>query len=191
MAVYTDVSDSDLRRFMDEYDLGEVLSCKGIAEGVENSNFLLRTSAGIFILTLYEKRVNPDDLPFFIGLMEHLARHGFSCPLPVAARDGKALRRLCGKPAAVIGFLEGLWPREILPFHCAGVGDTLARMHRAGADFPMMRPNDLGLIGWRTLVDETRDRADDITPNLATELESELEFLEKSWPVGLPSGICH
>ncbi|HLY56873.1 MAG TPA: homoserine kinase, partial [Stellaceae bacterium] len=191
MAVYTDVSDSDLRRFMDEYDLGEVLSCKGIAEGVENSNFLLRTSAGIFILTLYEKRVNPDDLPFFIGLMEHLARHGFSCPLPVAARDGKALRRLCGRPAAVITFLEGLWPREILPFHCAGVGDTLARLHVAGQGFPLTRPNDLGLAGWRRLVEATRERAHEVEPGLADELAEEIAALERLWPHDLLTGVCH
>src|SRR5579872_6657388 len=99
MAVYTDVPDDDLRAFIAEYDLGEVISCKGIAEGVENSNFLLRTEAGTFILTLYEKRVDPADLPFFIALMEHLAAAGLAAPTPVKARDGTALRRLCGKPA--------------------------------------------------------------------------------------------
>src|SRR4051795_6244953 len=143
MAVYTDVGDDELRAFLAAYDIGEVVSCKGIAEGVENSNYLLRTTAGLFILTLYEKRVAPADLPFFIGLMEHLAAEGLVCPTPVKARDGEALRRLCGRPAAIITFLDGLWPRRIQNFHCAGVGRALAQLHRAGSSFRMERPNNL------------------------------------------------
>jgi homoserine kinase type II len=191
MAVYTDVSDGDLTRFMAEYDLGAVLSCKGIAEGVENSNFLLTTERGSFILTLYEKRVSPADLPFFIRLMEHLATRGFSCPTPLHGRDGQSLRSLCGRPAAVISFLEGLWPRQILPFHCAGVGDALARLHLAGADFPMTRPNNLSVGGWRQLVETTRERADEVAPALADDIVGELEYLESAWPSALPQGICH
>src|SRR5216683_1367608 len=133
MAVYTDVGDEELAAFVGDYDIGEVVSCKGIAEGVENSNFLLRTEHGTFILTLYEKRVAPADLPFFIALMEHLAAQGIACPTPIKARDGAALRRLCGRPAALISFLDGMWPRRIHPFHCAAVGDALARLHLAGA----------------------------------------------------------
>jgi len=191
MAVYTDVSDGDLTRFMADYDLGAVLSCKGIAEGVENSNFLLRTERGDFILTLYEKRVNPADLPFFLGLMEHLAARGFSCPVAIRARDGEALRWLCGRPAAVISFLDGLWPRAIQPFHCTGIGDTLARLHGAGAGFGMTRRNDLSLEGWPPLISATRDEADSVAPGLARELEAEMAYLEAHWPRGLPTGICH
>src|SRR6266446_8104416 len=149
MAVYTDVADDELRTFIALYDLGEVLSCKGIAEGVENSNFLVTTERGNFILTLYEKRVAPEDLPFFIALMEHLAAQGVACPTPVKARDGAALRRLCGRPAALVSFLDGMWPRRIHPFHCAALGDALARLHLAGASFAMRRPNNLSLSGWR------------------------------------------
>jgi homoserine kinase type II len=191
MAVYTDVSDADLTRFMADYDLGTVLACKGIAEGVENSNFLLATERGNFILTLYEKRVNPTDLPFFIGLMEHLAAHDFACPTPIRGRDGQALRRLCGRPAAVISFLDGLWPREILPFHCAALGRTLARLHEAGRGFRMTRPNSLSVAGWRPLFEAVRDRADEIAPGLARELATELAALEAHWPRDLPTGICH
>ena len=191
MAVYTEISDGELTRFLAEYDLGAPLSCKGIAEGVENSNFLIRTERGSFILTLYEKRVNERDLPFFIALMEHLAAQGFSCPTPIAGRDGRALRRLCGRPAAVISFLEGLWPREILPFHCAGVGDALARLHAAGAGFPMSRPNDLSLEGWQQLIGATARQADSVAPGLAAELAEEMAALRRAWPQGLPSGICH
>src|SRR5690348_18284732 len=112
MAVYTDVPDDELRAFIAQYDIGEVVSCKGIAEGVENSNYLLRTETGTFILTLYEKRVAPADLPFFIQLMEHLASHGIACPTPIKARVGEALRWLCGRPAAMVSFLDGMWPRR-------------------------------------------------------------------------------
>ncbi len=122
MAVYTDVADDELRAFVALYDIGEVLSCKGIAEGVENSNFLVATERGNFILTLYEKRVARADLPFFIALMDHLAHRGVACPTPLRGRDGVALRELCGRPAAMVTFLAGMWPRRIQPFHCAGLG---------------------------------------------------------------------
>jgi homoserine kinase type II len=143
MAVYTEVPDDELRSFIADYDLGEVISCKGIAEGVENSNFMLRTERGTFFLTLYEKRVDPADLPFFIALMEHLAEAGIACPTPVKARDGVALRRLCGRPAAIVSFLDGMSPRRIQPYHCAGLGGALAQLHQAVADFSGRRGNDL------------------------------------------------
>src|SRR5260221_7745086 len=145
MAVYTEIGDDELRAFTALYDIGEVLSCKGIAEGVENSNFLLTTERGNFILTLYEKRVARQDLPFFIALMDHLAHHGIACPTPVRARDGEALRELCGRPAAIVTFLNRMWPRRTDPGHCAGVGAALAQLHLAGRSFAMARPNDLGL----------------------------------------------
>jgi homoserine kinase type II len=191
MAVYTDISDGDLTRFMAEYDLGAARSCKGIAEGVENSNFLIKTERGSFILTLYEKRVNPQDLPFFIGLMEHLAARGFSCPTPIPGRDGQSLRRLCDRPAAVISFLDGLWPRNVLPFHCAEVGNALARLHLAGSDFAMTRPNDLSLEGWQRLIAATAAEADLVAPGLADELAQEMAELRAAWPSALPTGICH
>src|SRR5579885_3106862 len=191
MAVYTDVPDEELRSFIAEYDLGEVVSCKGIAEGVENSNFLLRTETGTFILTLYEKRVDPGDLPFFIALMEHLAAQGIACPTPVKGRDGVALRRLCGRPAAVVSFLDGMWPRRIHPFHCAGLGAALARLHLAGASFALRRPNNLSVAGWKSLFEACRDRAHEVRAGLAEELADELASLERNWPKQLPSGIIH
>src|ERR1700734_908816 len=145
MAVYTDVAADELADFLKNYEIGELLSYKGIAEGVENSNFLLHTTSGYFILTLYEKRVARGDLPFFLGLMTHLASRGISCPLPVQSRDGEALSTLAGRPAAIINFLEGVWPRKPNVAHCAGVGHALARMHLAGADFSMARANALSV----------------------------------------------
>ena len=191
MAVYTEIGDDELRDFTALYDIGEVLSCKGIAEGVENSNFLLTTERGNFILTLYEKRVALQDLPFFIALMDHLAHHGVACPTPVRARDGETLRELCGRPAAIVTFLAGMWPRRIDPFHCAGVGGALARLHHAGESFPMIRPNDLGPSGWRRLHEACRARADEVQPGLAEEIGDELAFLEAAWPRDLPTGVIH
>jgi homoserine kinase type II len=191
MAVYTDVADDELRAFVALYDIGEVLSCKGIAEGVENSNYLITTERGNFILTLYEKRVSPKDLPFFIALMEHLAKHGVACPTPVKAKDGVALRELCGRPAAIVTFLTGMWPRRIQPFHCAGLGRALADLHRAGASFALTRANDLSVAGWRRLFEACETRAGEVAPGLAAELGRELGELERTWPRDLPQGIVH
>ena len=191
MAVYTDVSDADLEAFLQAFDLGALLSFKGIAEGVENSNFLLHTEAGSFILTLYEKRVAEADLPFFLGLMEHLAGRGIPCPLPVKARDGKALHRIAGRPAALIVFLEGMWVRRPRASHCAALGRALAQMHDAGRDFPMRRANALSIEGWTNLLESTSDRADTVEPGLADIAVTELEFLRSAWPDGLPEGVIH
>ncbi len=192
MAVYTDVAADELAEFLSQYDLGELLSYKGIAEGVENSNFLLHTSAGSFILTLYEKRVAKGDLPFFLGLMTHLAAHGINCPQPVKNRNGEALLELAGRPAAIISFLEGVWPRKPNATHCAAVGQALAKMHLAGRDFSMSRANALSVSGWRTLFEAARARADEVQPGLRDFLATELAHLESGvWPNDLPQGVIH
>lgn len=191
MAVYTQVSDEDLARFVAEYDIGEVVSFAGIAEGVENSNFLVRTTKASYILTIYEKRVAPQDLPFFVGLMEHLAANGLRCPTPIRARDGEALRKLNGRPAAIVSFLEGLWPRRITAAHCAGVGEALARLHQAQQGFEMRRLNALSLTGWRSLVAACEARADEVKPGLGAGIKAELSYLEGVWPKDLPEGVIH
>lgn len=191
MAVYTDISDEELEAFVAEYDIGTVVSCKGIAEGVENSNYLLHTDRGPYILTLYERRVEPEDLPFFLRLMEHLAENGIACPTPIHGRDGKVLRELCGRPAAIVTFLQGLWPRRIMPEHCTEVGAALARMHIAGESFPMRRPNNLSVEGWRKLYEHCADHADDVRVGLAREIAGELDVVESAWPTDLPKGVIH
>ena len=192
MAVYTDVAAEDLARFLAGYDIGELMSYKGIAEGVENSNFLLHTARGSFILTLYEKRVARDDLPFFLALMTHLSSHGINCPQPVKNRNGEALGSLCGRPAAIITFLEGIWPRKPNATHCAGVGQALAKMHLAGRDFAMSRANALSVAGWRPLFDLAADRADSVQTGLRDVIARELDHLEGGvWPKNLPSGVIH
>jgi homoserine kinase type II len=191
MAVYTEVSDDALRAFLALYAIGDVISFKGIAEGVENSNFLMRTAGGQYILTLYEKRVKAADLPFFIGLMEHLAQRGVTCPQPVRNRAGSALGELAGRPAAIVTFLDGLWIRRPNVRHCGEVGEALARMHLAGADFALKRPNALSLEGWRSLFGAAQARADEVASRLGEESAAELAFLEAHWPKGLPSGVIH
>ncbi|MCC4244080.1 homoserine kinase [Stappia indica] len=191
MAVYTDVSDEDLAAFVALYDIGDTLALKGIAEGVENSNFLLHTTSGYFILTLYEKRVNPADLPFFLELMRHLAARGISCPQPIAARSGAMLGELAGRPAAIISFLDGMWVRRPKREHCAELGEALARFHLAGVDFAGQRPNTLSVDSWRPLLGASLDQADTVVPGLAAELTAELDHLESRWPSGLPSGVIH
>ncbi|MFC1672984.1 homoserine kinase [Pseudomonadota bacterium] len=191
MAVYTEVTDADLTAFVSAYGLGEVLSCKGIAEGVENSNFQLVTEGGSFILTLYEKRVDPADLPFFLGLLAHLSQKGVPCPEPVRATDGEILKVLSAKPAAIVTFLTGQWPRRVETFHCAEVGRALAEMHLAGQDYGLSRANALGVDRWRGALDACEGRGDEVLNGLTNELEGELKTLEAQWPRDLPCGVIH
>ena len=191
MAVYTAVSDQDLALFLGNYDIGRAVSFKGIAEGVENSNYFLLTDRGPYILTLYEKRVTPEDLPYFLGLMEHLARRGLACPTPIHGRDGEVLRELCSRPAAITSFLSGVWPLRPAPSHCGPLGEALAKMHVAGLDYPAQRENALSVAGWRKLFDQSEARADEVEPGLAKELAGELDDLAARWPRDLPEGVIH
>jgi len=191
LAVYTDIAEDDLKWFLTEYDAGTLLSYKGIAEGVENSNFLLHTSKAPLILTLYEKRVEKSDLPFFLGLMQYLSAGGLSCPLPLPRKDGALLGTLSGRPAALISFLEGMWLRKPEAKHCREVGKALAQMHVAGEGFPLTRPNALSLEGWQTLWDKSEARADEVEFGLQNEIRGDLNFLRAYWPKDLPAGVIH
>jgi homoserine kinase type II len=191
MAVYTEVSDDDLARFIRGYGLGELLSYKGIAEGVENTNYLVHATGGTFILTIYEKRVDPKDLPFFLGLMEHLQARGLSCPLPVRDSNGQMLNMLGGRNAALVTFLEGVWPRKPKAEHCLELGRALAAMHIAGDGFALTRKNALGVDGWQPLFDKFSSSADTVLPGLKTLIENELAHLKTVWPIGLPEGVIH
>jgi homoserine kinase type II len=191
MAVYTEVSDDDLAQFIASYNLGALLSYKGIAEGVENTNYLVHTGKGPYFLTLYEKRVAPADLPFFLGLMEHLAQAGITCPTPVRDGSGRMLRELAGRPAALVTFLEGVWIRRPQARHCWAVGQAMARLHLAGQSFKLARANALGLAGWRPLYASFRSRAEEVAPGLSAIIEQELDHLEANWPADLPWGIIH
>lgn len=191
MAVYTEVSDDELEAFVAEYDIGQVLSFKGIAEGVENSNYVLHTERGPYILTLYERRVAAADLPFFLGLMDHLAARGCPCPTPIHGKDGRALRQLAGRPAAIISFLRGMWPKRIMPTHCAQLGGAMASMHAAGTGFALTRANALSVQGWRVLFAACQARAHEVYSEFASAIPKELDYLERAWPTDLPTGVIH
>ncbi|HEV7337947.1 MAG TPA: homoserine kinase [Bosea sp. (in: a-proteobacteria)] len=191
MAVYTEVPDNEMAAFVAGYGIGDLLSAKGIAEGVSNSNFLLHTTQGFYILTLYEERVCADDLPFFIGLMEHLAQRGLICPQPLRTGDGAAVGRLAGRPAAIVTFLDGLSVRRPTVAHCGEVGRGLALLHEAGRDFGMQRANVLSVPGWRPLAEQAGAEADTVLPGLSKRIFAEIEAHERNWPQGLPSGIIH
>ncbi|MEC9343330.1 MAG: homoserine kinase [Pseudomonadota bacterium] len=191
MAVYTDIRDDQLEAWLRQYDIGGLHAFKGIAEGVENSNFLLTTDDGSYFLTLFEKRVDPADLPFFLGLMEHLSQRGINCPRPVRMRSGELLGTLAGRPAAIVTYLDGISVRRPKPGHCRQVGDVLAAMHLAGEGFDIVRPNALSLAGWRPLFERSGARADEIEAGLCELIEGELAWLEGNWPADLPSGVIH
>ena len=191
MAVYTDITEDDLRNFLTQYDVGSLTSYKGIAEGVENSNFLLHTTKDPLILTLYEKRVEKSDLPFFLGLLQHLAAKGLSCPLPLPRRDGELLGELSGRPAALISFLEGMWLRKPEAKHCREVGKALAAMHLASEGFEIKRPNALSVEGWKVLWDKSEARADEVEKGLKDEIRPEIDYLAAHWPKDLPAGVIH
>jgi homoserine kinase type II len=191
MAVYTEVTDDALAGFLAEYDIGGVVAFRGIAEGVENSNYSLKTTTGDFILTLYEKRVDPTELPWFLSLMEYLAERRLACPQPVRGRDGHALRALCGRPAAITTFLPGVWPRRVRVQHCAPLGAALAELHIAGKDFQPARPNALGPGSWRALLARCAEGADAVAPGLSKELNDALDRILDAWPEALPAGHIH
>jgi len=190
MAVYTDVSFEDLESLLAGYDIGKPRIFKGIAEGIENSNFYLQTDRCAFILTLYERRVSAADLPYFLGLMEHLASRGIACPLPVRGKSGEYWSNLNGRQAAILTFLNGVSLRRPETLHCAAAGDALAKLHAASAGFEPKRENSLGIEGWRKLASQTMDRADSIQNGLASLVMDTLDGLT-DWPAGLPNGVIH
>ena len=191
MAVYTDITDEDLETFLADYDLGRPLSFKGIAEGVENSNYLLETDAGRYFLTLYEKRVDPNDLPFFLGLMQWLAAKGYPSAPPIPDRSGTILKSLCGKPAAIVAFLPGLSVRRPTARHCREAGEGLGWLHLAADGFALRRNNSLGQGAWADMLRTLTGAAEALKPGLAATLESDLRRIAVGWPTGLPQGVIH
>ena len=187
MAVYTPVGEAALERFLADYRLGDVQRFEPIAEGIDNTNYLLETSSGKYVLTLFESRIDPADLPFFVELMDYLAVRSVPCPAPVRRSDGTSLSSLAGRKALIVTFLEG----ERDPGAFRAIGEALARFHLAGEGFPSRRPNDLGPAGWRRLAGLTSDRADEVAPGLARQISGILETLTLTWPESLPDGAIH
>ncbi len=191
MAVYTDLSDEELADLLAGYDLGRALAFKGIAEGVENSNFLLETEAGHFILTIFEKRVARSDLPFFMNIMETLAARGVPAPRPMRNRDGDLFSEVRGKACTIITFLTGVSPKRPNAAQCRAIGVRLAQMHEALRDFAEVRANALSVDAWAPLVRPRAALANSLRAGLAADVEADLAALEAAWPQGLPRGVIH
>jgi len=191
MAVYTDISDDELDAFLGEFDLGQATAFKGIAEGVSNSNFLLETDRGRFILTVYEARTKVDELPFFLGLLCWLAEHGYPCAPPTPARDGALYKTVRGKPAAIVPFLNGLPARRPTVAHCREAGRGLAWLHKAAAGFAQERVNDLGQPAWAGMFAGREADAEGLKPGLSKVIAADIASFQRLWPEGLPSGVIH
>lgn len=191
MAVYTSLLLEEIRPLLKAYSLDNAVSLEDIASGVENSNFLLTTQDSRYILTLYEKRVNSADLPYFLGLLNHLAAKGFPCPRPISAANGELLYEIKGKPAAMVSFLEGTALKAPRAQHIHELGKTLAQMHLAAHDFPMSRANNCSLDYWLALFDSIKARGDTAKQGLVAEIEGHLQFLQNKWPTNLPNGVIH
>lgn len=191
MAVYTHVDDKTLAKFLEGYDLGRPLLFKGIAEGVENSNYLLETEQQRLILTLYEKRADPRDLPYFLNMMDHLADAGLPSPRPIRDTKGDTLQQLMDRPTCLIEFVPGVSVDVPDEEHCASLGTMLAKMHSAFESFAEHRDNDLSLTGWQKLATATMDRANEVQSGLETIIREELAYLKAHWPTDLPTGTVH
>ena len=195
MAVYTHLHEDDIEAFLTNYEVGELAFAIGIAQGVENTNYLIGTMRDgreeKYILTLYEKRVKEEDLPFFMGLMDHLAAQNIPCPVPLRRRDGEVLSRLEDKAAAMVTFLHGHSTLRISNAHTEALGRMVARMHGAVEGFDGKRENALNLQGWQRIFDKLGSEMDSIHPGMAAAVEAELRFLEEHWPDTLPRGVVH
>ncbi|WP_022686148.1 homoserine kinase [Sphingomonas phyllosphaerae] len=191
MAVYTHVSAEALGAFLRRYDVGELVSVKGIAEGVENSNYLVDTTGARFILTLYEKRVAADDLPFFMALLDHLAARGLAVPPAIADRAGGVIQELEGRPACLIRFLTGVSVSHPTPAQAHAAARAMGEMHAALADFAQTRVNSMGIATWRPLLERCGRDLDAIQPGLFDRVDTALARVEAAWPLGLPVSAIH
>lgn len=191
MAVYTEVPAEALEAFLLAYDTGALVSAKGIAEGVSNSNFLVETSTARYILTLYERRIDQAELPWFIALMEHLAASGLPVPRPIRDRQGQALQQVAGKTACLIQYLPGVCVSQPTAAQARAAGEALARLHLGSASFGAGRANGLGLAHWQATAGELGSRLDEIEPGLFAGIQDRLAAIAAGWPADLPFGTIH
>ena len=191
MGVYTDVTQDELERFIATFAIGDLVTFTPIPQGIENSNFLLVTTTGKFVVTIYERRVDPNDLPFFLGLMHFLSDNGFHCPRPLANTKGEYLQTLARKPAAIVSYLKGDSPRVITRAHCKELGAAMAKMHLIASRYPLSRKNNLALTAWSKVFSELRTQSEELKPGLSDWIQEELLSFDGSWPTNLPNGIIH
>ena len=196
MAVYTNLNEGHITEFLELYDIGELISFSGITEGIENSNFHLKTSNGNYILTIFEKRVDIKDIPFFIKIMLHLNKNGYYCPEPICDKNNKFLQKLKGKPTIVVNFLEGKSKNNITIEDCNQVGSSMGLMHLSSKDFELQRDNSLSIKGWQTLIKNCNNSVpvnvlNKLQPELMKDIQNSFDFVSKFWPHDLPKGFIH
>jgi len=191
MAIYTKVSKNDLEEFFSKYNLGKVENFRGIKEGIENTNYFIQTSKNKFILTIYEKRVQEKDLPFFMSLMRNLFDANFKSPEPIINRNGNYITEIVGKKAAVISFINGGSKKNLTPENCKEVGSEIAKMHMITKNLAAKRKNELSLDSWKKIYQNVKEACFKIHPQLSKIIEENLVEVEKNWPTNLPAGIIH
>ena len=191
MAVYTKLSENNLKDFFSKYNLGKLLKFQGIQEGIENSNYFVKTDSGKFILTIYEKRVEEKDLPFFMGLMKNIFNKNFPSPEPIINKNGNYITEIFGKKAAVVSFLEGASKKNLTPGNCHEVGIYTAKLHMITKNLNIKRTNRLSVNSWRLIYKKIQRDCSKIYPDLTKIIERNLEVIEDQWPKNIPRGIIH
>ena len=191
MAVYTKLSENNLKDFFSKYNLGKLLKFQGIQEGIENSNYFVKTDSGKFILTVYEKRVEEKDLPFFMGLMKNIFNENFPSPEPIINKNGNYITEIFGKKAAVVSFLEGTSKKNLTPGNCHEVGIYTAKLHMITKNLNIKRTNRLSVNSWRLIYRKIQKDCSKIYPGLTKIIERNLEVIEDKWPKNIPRGIIH
>ena len=191
MAVYTKLSENNLKDFFSKYNLGKLLKFHGIQEGIENSNYFVKTDSGKFILTIYEKRVEEKDLPFFMGLMKNIFNENFPSPEPIINKNGNYITEIFGKKAAVVSFLEGTSKKNLTPDNCYEVGIYTAKLHMITKNLNIKRTNRLSVNSWRLIYRKIQRDCSKIYPDLTKIIERNLEIIEDKWPKNIPRGIIH
>jgi homoserine kinase type II len=191
MAVYTKLNQNNIEEILSNYSLGKVNEFKGIEEGIENTNYFLLVNNTKFILTVYEKRVKSEDLPFFSELMSSLNKSNFKCPVPIVNNKNKTLTDYKGKKLMIVSFLEGKAKKNLSPENCKSIGVEVAKMHHINKNFGLKRQNDLSVKSWRGLFNSIKDKSSNIHKDLPKLIEENLSDVEKNWPKNLPKGIIH
>ena len=191
MAVYTKLNQSKVEEILSNYNLGKLDTFKGIEEGIENTNYFLSANKKKFILTIYEKRVQSEDLPFFSDLMSFLNKASFKCPAPILNNDNSTITNFDGKKLMIVSFLEGKSKSNLSPNNCKAIGIEIAKMHELTKNFKIKRQNNLSVNSWRNLFNSVKDQCSKLNEDLPKLIEENLLSVEKNWPKDLPKGIIH
>ena len=191
MAVYTKINDKDILSLSQKFNLGKIIKFYGITKGIENTNYLLKTNNNKYILTIFEKRVQKKDLPFFMKLMDKLNQQKINCPKPIKDKNGKYLTLIKNKTACIVTFLNGKDKQNLNNKNCYDVGKNIGRLHKATHKIKLYRKNSMSINNLESLLKNIKFRSNTIVPNLKSVLRTNLREIKKEWPKNLPKGIIH